>query len=69
MEFLIGRLLTGNLINLDIYNVINQRIKKLRFGILPPWKKVESDAGLGNDGLGPSCRLLYGFNCKFRLRW
>ncbi len=51
MEFLIGRLLTNNLINLDIYNVVNKGLEELGID-LHELEEVESDAGLGNGGLG-----------------
>ena len=51
MEFLIGRLLTNNLINLDIYNVVNKGLEEVGID-LHALEEVESDAGLGNGGLG-----------------
>ncbi|HKL84467.1 MAG TPA: glycogen/starch/alpha-glucan phosphorylase [Bacilli bacterium] len=51
MEFLIGRLLTSNLMNLGIYNVARDGLKELGIDI-HELEEQESDAGLGNGGLG-----------------
>ncbi len=51
MEFLIGRLLTNNLINLGIYNIAKDGLKELNIDIAE-LENIESDAGLGNGGLG-----------------
>ncbi len=51
MEFLIGRLLTNNLLNLGIYNVAYEGLKDLNIDI-HELESIESDAGLGNGGLG-----------------
>lgn len=51
MEFLIGRLLTNNLINLGIYDVVNKGLKQIGMD-LHQLEEQESDAGLGNGGLG-----------------
>ena len=51
MEFLIGRLLTSNLMNLGIYNVAKDGLKELGIDI-HELEVQESDAGLGNGGLG-----------------
>ena len=51
MEFLIVRLLTNNLLNLGIYNIANEGLKDLGIDI-DELEKIESDAGLGNGGLG-----------------
>ena len=51
MEFLIGRLLTNNLINLGIYNVAKEGLNDLGIDI-HELENIESDAGLGNGGLG-----------------
>lgn len=51
MEFLIGRLLGSNLLNLGIRNACKEALKEL--GIeLEELEEVENDAGLGNGGLG-----------------
>ncbi len=51
MEFLMGRLLTNNLMNLGHYDNVNEALAEL--GIeLNDLEKAEDDAGLGNGGLG-----------------
>ncbi len=51
MEFLIGRLLTSNMMNLGIYNIAKDGLADLGIdiGLL---EDEEADAGLGNGGLG-----------------
>ena len=51
MEFLIGRLLVNNLQNLGIYEVVSKGLSELGINI-HELEEVESDAGLGNGGLG-----------------
>ena len=51
MEFLIGRLLINNLQNLGVYEVAKQGLAELGINI-HDLEEVESDAGLGNGGLG-----------------
>src|SRR5690554_1275725 len=51
MEFLIGRLLTSNLMNLGIYDIVNEGLNELSINI-NELEDLESDAGLGNGGLG-----------------
>ncbi|HBD06561.1 MAG TPA: glycogen phosphorylase [Firmicutes bacterium] len=51
MEFLIGRLLTSNLINLGIYNIVKDGLADLGIDF-NELEEQESDAGLGNGGLG-----------------
>ncbi len=51
MEFLIGRLLTNNMQNLGIYDVARDGLKELGIDI-NMLEDQESDAGLGNGGLG-----------------
>lgn len=51
MEFLIGRLLTNNLMNLGIYNTVKDGLQELGIDI-NELEDLESDAGLGNGGLG-----------------
>lgn len=51
MEFLIGRLMTSNLMNLGIYDICRDGLEELGIDI-GSLEDVESDAGLGNGGLG-----------------
>lgn len=51
MEFLMGRLLTNNLMNLGIYDVVRDGLKELGMDI-HDLEILEADAGLGNGGLG-----------------
>ncbi|MBT3415210.1 MAG: glycogen/starch/alpha-glucan phosphorylase [Nitrospina sp.] len=51
MEFLIGRLLTNNLINLGIYDEYKQALEELGHDI-HELEETEVEAGLGNGGLG-----------------
>ena len=51
MEFLIGRLLTSNMMNMGIYKTAQDGLKDLGINI-HELEEVESDAGLGNGGLG-----------------
>ncbi|NTW91458.1 MAG: glycogen/starch/alpha-glucan phosphorylase, partial [Erysipelotrichaceae bacterium] len=51
MEFLIGRLMTNNLMNLGIYDVVRDGLSELDIDI-NELEDLESDAGLGNGGLG-----------------
>ena len=51
MEFLIGRLLQSNLINLGIRDLCEEALKELNIN-LRELEETEVDAGLGNGGLG-----------------
>ena len=51
MEFLIGRLITSNLMNLGIYDIAKEGLADLGIDI-NELENTESDAGLGNGGLG-----------------
>ena len=51
MEFLMGRLLTNNLMNLGVYDVVKEGLAELGID-LNELEDLESDAGLGNGGLG-----------------
>ncbi|TDW20173.1 starch phosphorylase [Breznakia blatticola] len=51
MEFLMGRLFTSNLMNLGIYDAVKDGLEA--YGIdINMLEELESDAGLGNGGLG-----------------
>lgn len=51
MEFLMGRLLTNNMMNLGIYDIVKEGLADLGLDI-NTLEDLESDAGLGNGGLG-----------------
>lgn len=51
MEFLMGRLFTNNLMNLGIYDLVKEGLADLGLDI-NELENLESDAGLGNGGLG-----------------
>ncbi|MCP3030862.1 glycogen/starch/alpha-glucan phosphorylase [Halobacillus sp. A1] len=51
MEFLIGRLLGNNLLNMQLLNTVRNGLDELGFS-LTELEEKESDAGLGNGGLG-----------------
>lgn len=51
MEFLMGRLLTNNLMNLGVYDVVKEGLKTVGIDI-HDMELTEADAGLGNGGLG-----------------
>lgn len=51
MEFLIGRLMVNNMQNLGIYQVAKEGLNDLGINI-HDLEELESDAGLGNGGLG-----------------
>ncbi|WP_251860191.1 glycogen/starch/alpha-glucan phosphorylase [Clostridium sp. Marseille-Q2269] len=50
-EFLMGRALGNNLINLEIYDEVNSILKELNIN-LNAIEEIEEDAALGNGGLG-----------------
>ena len=51
IEFLLGRLLNTNLINLDLKNALKAMLKELNLDLNNLYSE-EPDAGLGNGGLG-----------------
>lgn len=51
MEFLIGRLLVNNMQNMGIYEIAKEGLSDLNINI-HELEEAESDAGLGNGGLG-----------------
>lgn len=51
MEFLIGRLLGNNLLNLDVLELVREGLEELGWDI-EEIEEEEPDAGLGNGGLG-----------------
>ncbi|MFC7319657.1 glycogen/starch/alpha-glucan phosphorylase [Halobacillus campisalis] len=51
MEFLIGRLMGNNLLNMQLLNTVRNGLDELGFS-LTELEEKESDAGLGNGGLG-----------------
>nr|WP_243115078.1 glycogen/starch/alpha-glucan phosphorylase [Natranaerovirga pectinivora] len=51
IEFLLGKLLISNLINLDLYHNYKEALEELGINI-DEIEEIEPDAGLGNGGLG-----------------
>ena len=51
LEFLLGRLLTNNLLSIGLYDVVKKGLEELNTDI-NELEEVEADAGLGNGGLG-----------------
>jgi glycogen phosphorylase len=51
IEFLLGRLLRHNLINLGVEKVVSEGLRELGID-LDELEEIEADAGLGNGGLG-----------------
>ncbi|MEY8380230.1 glycogen/starch/alpha-glucan phosphorylase [Ileibacterium valens] len=51
MEFLLGRLMTNNLMNLGVYDVVRDGLEELGINIHDV-EMMEQDPGLGNGGLG-----------------
>ncbi len=51
MEFLIGRLLTNNMMNMGIYDIVKDGLTEMGIDI-NSMEEMETDAGLGNGGLG-----------------
>lgn len=51
MEFLMGRLMTNNLMNMGVYEVVKEGLADLGMDI-HNLEELEADAGLGNGGLG-----------------
>jgi glycogen phosphorylase len=51
MEFLIGRLLSNNMMNLGIYEMVKEALADMNINI-NMLEEMEADAGLGNGGLG-----------------
>ena len=51
MEFLLGRMMKNNLMNLKIYDIVKQGLNDLDIS-LDELLNLEVDAGLGNGGLG-----------------
>ena len=50
-EFLIGRSLVNNLVNLDLYKMVQEAVSELGYD-LRDLEEEETDPGLGNGGLG-----------------
>jgi starch phosphorylase len=77
MEFLLGRLLESNLLNMDVQSIVEEGLNELGL-CLENIVDVEPDAGLGNGGLGrlAACFLdslaslqLPGHGCGIRYKY
>ncbi|EAX48445.1 glycogen/starch/alpha-glucan phosphorylases [Thermosinus carboxydivorans Nor1] len=77
MEFLIGRLLTANMLNLGIYGLYKEALAELGVDI-DRIEQQEQDAGLGNGGLGRlaacfldslACMNYAGHGCGIRYKY
>lgn len=61
-EFLIGKLLSNNLINLGLYEEAEQILKKHGYELCDI-EELEQEPSLGNGGLGRLGCLFSGFHC------
>ena len=64
-EFLMGPHLGNNLVNLGLYDQVNEAMKELGLE-LDDLLEQEEEPGLGNGGLGKISRLFFGFTCYTR---
>ncbi len=67
MEFLMGRALGNNLINLKEYKEVREALDEIGLN-LDVIEDQEPDPALGNGGLGRAGCLLYGFPLHTRIR-
>ena len=67
MEFLMGRALGNNLINLTAYKEVKEALDELGLD-LNVIEDQEPDPALGNGGLGTSGCMLPGFSCNTELQ-
>ncbi len=65
MEYMMGRLLGNNMMNLDLTKTISDALWELGLD-LEELQEVECDAGLGNGGLGRLSCLFSRFNGNIR---
>jgi starch phosphorylase len=77
MEFLVGRLLNSNLVNLGIKSICAEALSELGIS-LKELEAIELDAGLGNGGLGRlaacfldsmACTEIPGHGCGIRYKY
>jgi len=66
LEFLIGRLLGNNLLNVNELELVRDSLAELGFS-LEEIEEQEADAGLGNGGLGRLAACFPGFTRITRL--
>ena len=67
-EFLIGKLLSNNLINLGLYEDVKAVLAKNGKNLLEI-EEIELEPSLGNGGLGRLAACFVRFNCNFRIKW
>ena len=62
-EFLIGKLLSNNMINLGIYKEVKEILEKHGKN-LSEIEEIEPEPSLGNGGAWKTCSVLPGFHCN-----
>ena len=67
-EFLIGKLLSNNLINLGLFEETKEVLEKHGHNITEI-EEIEQEPSLGNGGLGRLAACFLRFNCNTRIEW
>ncbi len=68
IEYLLGKLLRQNLINLGIEEIVQEGLEELGID-LSELEEFEADAGLGNGGLGRLAACFLRFTCFTESSW